>query len=166
VPAGTWRIGAYKKGYLTTSDMTEITDGGTATVNLTIPVYNPPAPTLITYTGHVVNGNDNSFVGGADMVFTPVNDEYGGYFQHVVSDGNGGFAAQMIPTEYNVLIQKDGFEDLYIRIWVDSLYPEMDFWLWPVGAGRGGPWGGIAMDDGVLLAEPEMMPDLPPPNEV
>lgn len=165
VPAGSWNIGAYKKGYLTTSQMTDITDGGVATVNLTIQNYEPPAPTLITYSGHVVNGTDNSMVAGADLVFTPVNDEYGGYFQHVSSDANGGFAAQLIPTEYNVLIQKDGYEDLYMRIWVDSLYPQMDFWLWPVGTGRGGPWGGVVGVDTGLMAAPESMPDMPPPNE-
>ncbi|MBN2082645.1 carboxypeptidase regulatory-like domain-containing protein [bacterium] len=141
VPTGTWTISAYKSGYLTRSEDTEITDGGTATINLVIDHYTPAEPTTINYGGHVINGSTNGGVVNADLVFTPVNNEYGGWFQHVLSEDNGAYAAVLIPTEYNVLIQKDGYEDLYIRIWVDSLYPSMDFWLYEIGT-SGGPWGG------------------------
>lgn len=141
VPAGIWTISAYKQGFLTRSAETEITDGGVATINLTIDHYNPPEPTTIAYSGHVTNGATNGGVVGADMVFTPVNNEYGGWFQHVQSGQNGAYSAVLIPTEYNILIQKEGYEDLFIRIWVDSLNPSMDFWLWEPGSG-GGPWGG------------------------
>jgi len=141
VPTGVWTISAYKQGFLTRSEQTEIIDGGVATINLTIDHYNPPEPTTIDYGGHVTNGATNGGVVGAEMVFTPVNNEYGGWYQHVQSGQNGAYSAVLIPTEYNVLIQKDGYEDLFMRIWVDSLNPTMDFWLWEPGSG-GGPWGG------------------------
>lgn len=141
VPAGTWTISAYKQGFLTRNEQTEIVDGGTATVNLIIDHYTPPAPMTIDYSGHVTNGTTNGGVVGADMVFTPVNNEYGGWFQHVQSGANGAYSTVLIPTEYNVLIQKSGYQDLYMRIWVDSLNPTMDFWLWEPGS-NGGPWGG------------------------
>ena len=139
-----WIISGYKTGYLTYSVDTPITENATAQVNLSIVQYEPPEQTIIAYSGHVVNGSDNSGVVGADVVFTPVNNEFGQWYQHLTSGSNGAYSAQLIATEYNVLIQQSGYEDLYIRIWVDSTYPQMDFWLWPIGGG-GGVWGGAPM---------------------
>ncbi|GEM_PF-1475428 len=158
VPAGTWIISAYKQGYLTVSEEVEITDGGTATVNLQIQTYNPPEPDTIVYGGHVVDGTDNGGLGDADLVFTPVDNEYGGWYQHVVSGANGAYSCTLIPTEYNVLVQRPDYQDLYIRIWVDSINPSMDFWLWPVSGG-GGPWGGGGIEPVFMMDDAMGMPE-------
>jgi hypothetical protein len=143
VPVGMWLISGYISGYLTVTRETAITENVVATVNLTLESYVPPTPTTLMYGGHVVDGTDNSGVSGADIVFTPVNNEYGGWYQHVLSGANGAYSAVLIPTEYNVLIQCEGYEDLYMRIWLDvgMRTNQMDFWLWPIGGGSG-PWGG------------------------
>jgi len=160
VPTGTWIISAYKQGFLTVSVEAEIKDGQTVTVNLQIEHYDPPDPTLINYSGHVMDGSSGAAVVGADLVFTPVNNQYGGYYRHLTSAANGGFSTQLIPTEYNVLIQMEGYMDVYTRIWVDSLYPQMDFMLWPVGGG-GGPWGGpMPFVDDMMINEMPTRPDI------
>jgi protocatechuate 3,4-dioxygenase beta subunit len=163
VPAGDWIIGAYKSGYMTMQQETVITADATAQVDLAIYEYEPTPVDTIAYSGQVVDGIDNGGVGDADIVFTPVNNEYGGYYQHVTSSEGGSYAAALIPTEYNVLIQREGYQDLYIRIWVDATYPQMDFWLWPVdAAGGGGGWGGIGGPEpmpAIDMAMPERGPN-------
>ncbi|MCH7471747.1 carboxypeptidase regulatory-like domain-containing protein [bacterium] len=159
IPTGVWIISAYKSGYLTRSKEQKIEEGLVHTVNLAISRYTPPPTDFVNYTGHLLNGTDSTPVAGADMVFTPLDPEYGGYFQHVYSGENGGFSAQLVPTEYNLLIQKEGFEDLFIRIWVDSLWPKMDLMLWPIGSG-GGPWGG-PVQGGVIGPMLMDMPEMP-----
>ena len=161
VPEGTWLISAYKQGYLTRSQEVEITADDTVTVNLTIDTYEAPVYDLIAYSGHVVDGNDNAGITGCDLVFTPVNEEDGSYYQHVKSGANGTYGAALIASEYNVLIQRDGYQDIFMRIWVDEDYPTMDFWMWKVNSGGGG-WGGIAepMIDFADEAMPEMGKDV------
>jgi len=145
VPVGTWLISAYKQGYLTRSEEVEITEDGVITVNLVIDNYVPPVHNVIAYSGHVVDGSDNTGLVGCDIVFTPVNEEDGSYFQHVTSGVNGAYNAALIASEYNVLIQQPGYEDIFMRIWVDAQYPTMDFWMWKINTGNGGPWGGGPM---------------------
>jgi len=106
----------------------------------------------------VVDGTDNGGLGDADLVFTPVDNEYGGWYQHVVSGANGAYSCTLIPTEYNVLVQRPDYQDLYIRIWVDSINPSMDFWLWPVSGG-GGPWGGGGIEPVFMMDDAMGMPE-------
>lgn len=175
IPVGVWLVSGFKTGYLTTGTQLDIQDEVVLSLDLVLETFEAPPVDTIPYTGTVVNGFDNSHVAGADLVFTPVDVELGGYFKHLVSDTSGGFATQLVPTEYNVLIIKEGFEDIYIRIFVDTRWPTMDFWMWPIGeaggGGRnGGPWGGIEpmFMDGTMEGAPDSdgntMPDMPPPE--
>ena len=182
VPAGMWFISGYKVGYLTESIETEISADQTVTVNLILETYIPPQRETIPYGGEVINGNDATKVPQADIVFTPVDNALGSYYQHVVSGPSGGYSTQLLPTEYNVLVQAPGFEDIFIRIWVDRQYPSMDFWLWPVNSGGGGGWGGMVepmpfidapMEGGAGAPDtnfdggtekPREMPELPKPS--
>ena len=174
IPVGVWLVSGFKTGYLTSGSQLDIKDDMVLTLNLVLESFEAPQVDTIAYTGTVVNGFDNSHVPGIDIVFTPVDVELGGYYKHLVSDANGAFATQLVPTEYNVLITGEGYEDIYIRVFVDAQWPTMDFWMWPIGAagGNNGPWGGImegtfqggegAMDSGESNEMPGM-PDMPPP---
>jgi hypothetical protein len=144
VPAGEWLISAFKSGYYSASQTTEITENGTAVVNLQLRRYTGPSASTINFGGRVYNGYDNGNVSGADIVFTPLEERLGGYARHILSGADGGYSTQLVPdTDYNVLIQRSGFEDIFFRFWTDSSNPRMDFWMWPIGApgGQGG-WNG------------------------
>jgi hypothetical protein len=172
VPAGTWFISGYKTGYLTESVEQVIIEDQTVVVNLALETYTAPTTDLVAFGGQIINGTDATKLAGVDIVFTPVDNTLGGYYQHVVSNETGAFSCQLVATEYNVLLQKEGYEDVFIRIWVDSEYPTMDFWMWPINSGNGGPWGGWLvpmmegengaetpdMNDGDMPADMPMMP--------
>lgn len=142
VPTGSWIISGYKSGYLTMSKDTEITEDTVVTVNLTLSIYTPPEVELANITGRLADGGDNAGIEGADLVFTPVDETLGSYYRHIQSGTDGAYATTLIPGgEYNLLIQKTGFQDLYIRIYVDTSWPMFDYMLWKIGA-TGGGWGG------------------------
>jgi hypothetical protein len=175
VPTGTWTISGYKSGYLTVSHDTEISNNGVATVNLQLVTYTPPPANLIPFTGRVFDGtkiNDNgqpeagSGIVGADLVFTPTDNQYGSYAQHVNSDANGNYGVSLINNlDYNLLIQAPDFQDLFIRIWVDSNWPMFDYSLWPVTAGPGGGGGGGVRPPGGGATEPgQVDPGQPEPD--
>ena len=175
VPAGTWFISGYKVGYLTESVQQEILEDQTMVVNLVLESYTAPETDIIQYSGEVIDGTEASKLAGVDIVFTPVDNLYGSYYQHIVSNATGAYSCILAPTEYNVLLQKEGYEDIFIRIWVDEMYPTMDFWMWPINSGQGGGWGGwmepmlVPAFDGAPADNaqggdgmPEEMPDFPP----
>lgn len=183
VPAGDWIISGYKQGFLTASKDTAIGEDLVSTVNLELTHYEAPVRDTIPVYGLVVNGSDNTGVSGASMVFTPTEPELGSYYRHVYSNSAGEWATDLIPsvfnfdtapsTEYNLLIQAEGFEDLYTRIYIDAEWPEMDYWLWPIGSMNSGGWapGGPG---GGPVPEPdpngggggtEPGPDILPPGE-
>lgn len=153
VPAGQWIISGFKNGYITASHDTEISENSVAHVDLALTTYTAPATDTVIFSGRVVNGGDikadgtldtGSGVSGADMVFTPTEAEFGGYYRHIQSGSGGAFSTDLIPaSEYNVLIQAPDFQDVYMRVYVDSSYPQMDFYMWPASGGPGGGgWGG------------------------
>jgi hypothetical protein len=156
IPAGEgWTIGAYKQGYLTSTEIVNITDNGLVTVNLVLTAYEAPDQTLVDVFGTIYDGSstdnwkeDGSFAGGAgianaDIVFTPVDNTLGSYYRHIVSDGDGKYNTTLIDQgEYNLLIQAADFQDLFTRVWSSSEWRQMDYWLFPVSGGPSGGWGG------------------------
>jgi len=139
IPAGNWIVSAFHYGYLTQSKDTVIGEDQVVTVNLQVQSYVPPDVTTVHFTGRILDGNTYSGIEGARMIFTTSDNQF--FFDS--TSGPGGFySAELIPTEYNVLIQAPEFQDLYIGFWVDTLYPQFDFSLWSI-YGSGGPWGGI-----------------------
>jgi large repetitive protein len=143
VPAGDWIVSAYKQGYLTVGVDTPILEDQTVVVNITINTYQAPEQETLMLGGRLADGMTNAGLANADMVFTPVDNALGGdYYRHVVTATDGSFNVDLIANgEYNLLVQKEGYQDLYIRIFVDPAWPQMEYMLWPVGA-QGGGWGG------------------------
>jgi hypothetical protein len=155
VPAGMWRVGAYKDGYEARAVIVEINEDVVISLDFSLPrIAEPPPVDTITFTGSVIDGTTNEPLASADIVAVATDDSF---YTYVRSDSQGNYT-MLIPTgEYNVLVQYSGYEDLYTRVWVDTEWPEFDFYLWPYGSGmRGGPWGGIM--DGDVEA-----PTAPPP---
>jgi hypothetical protein len=167
VPVGQWIISGYKEGYLTVSQQVDVTEDGVAHMNLQLRTYTPPAATLIPFTGRIMDGTkfdpqgrptDDSGIEGADIVFTPVDNNYGSYVQHKQSDADGNYGVSLINNmDYNLLIQAPGFQDLFTRIWVDSQWPMFDYSLWPANGAPG--WGG-----GVVVGPPPMPSEPGDPN--
>ena len=152
-----------RNGYLTMGEIVEIRDGQATKVNLVLETYDAPDVTTGNMSGTVFDGYDDSRIPGADMVFTPRENELGGaYHRHVVSDGSGRYSTSLAQVEYNLLIQKPDYEDIFIRIWPESFNREMDFWMWPVGApGGGGGGGGIGIEP--WFGEDDVDEPAPPP---
>nr|MDQ3023646.1 carboxypeptidase-like regulatory domain-containing protein [bacterium] len=176
VPAGTWIISGYKQGYLTVNKEVEITDGGVAHVSLQLASYTPPPATLIPFTGRILDStkfddqgrpSSDAGIGGADIVFTPVDNNYGHYVQHKNSDSSGNYGVGLINNlDYNLLIQAPGFQDMFTRIWVDSQWPMFDYSLWLVGVHGGWNGGGVAVPGGTIdpsTGDGGGSPDSPPP---
>lgn len=155
VPTGNWIVSAFKYGYLTDSFTTDIGEDAEVEINLHLEVYEPPAVTTVYFSGKVIDGFTGLGVEGARMIFTTADNQF---FSDHTSGSDGFYNGQLIATEYNVLIQHPDFQDLYMRFWVDTLYPQFDFYLWPIYGGSG-PWGGIMpgvpgmMDDGTFGGE-------------
>jgi hypothetical protein len=139
VPAGNWIVSAFKYGYITDSQDASIGEDQVVTLNLVITSYTPPQVTTVHFTGRVIDGITGAGVEGARMIFTTTDNQF---FFDSTSYADGFYSAELIPTEYNVLIQHPDYQDLYIGFYVDSLYPEFDFSLWSISGGTG-PWGGI-----------------------
>jgi hypothetical protein len=171
VPTGDWIISGYKSGFLTISEDTVISEDDTVVVNITLTAYTPPEQNTINVFGHVYDGQENSGLASVSMVFTPTDPQLGSYYRHVYSNSAGEYSTDLIagsytdpmepdqrPTgEYNVLIQVSGYEDLYTRIYVDESWPEMDYWLWKIGANGNGGGGWMPGGPGGVI-----MPDDPP----
>jgi protocatechuate 3,4-dioxygenase beta subunit len=139
IPVGDWIVSAFKYGYITDSKDTAISEDDTVIVNLQIQSYVPPQVDTVHFSGRVVDGATGAGIEGARMIFTTMDNQF---FFDSTSSTNGFYTAELIPTQYNVLIQHPDFQDLYIGFWVDSLYPQYDFSLLPISGGWG-PWGGI-----------------------
>jgi hypothetical protein len=143
VPTGQWVISAYKEGYLTVSQQADIAEDATTPVSLVLALYDAPDQETVLVGGRVSDGTNNAGLDGARMIFTPVDNTLGGeYHRDVTTAADGTYSVDLIANgEYNLLIEKDGYQDLYTRIWVDPAWPQMEFMLWPIGA-QGGGWGG------------------------
>jgi hypothetical protein len=139
VPTGNWIVSAFKYGYITDSFNTAIGEDAEVEINLHLEVYDPPAVTTVYFSGKVIDGSTGQGVEGARMIFTTANNAF---FSDLTSGPGGFYNGQLIATEYNVLIQHPDYQDLYMRFWVDTLYPQFDFYLWSIYGGSG-PWGGI-----------------------
>jgi hypothetical protein len=139
IPTGDWIVSAFKYGYQTDSQDVTIGEDQVHTINLNITTYTPPQVTTVHFTGRVIDGVTGDGIVGARMIFTTSDNQF---FSDATSVDNGFYSVDLIPTEYNVLIQSPDYQDVYIRFYVDSLYPEFDFSLWPISGGMG-PWGGI-----------------------
>lgn len=155
VPAGMWRVGAYKDGYEARAVTVEISEDVVINLDFSLPrIAEPPPVETITFTGSVVDGTTNEPLAGADIVAVATDDSF---YTYVRSDSQGNYTMLLPTGEYNVLVQYEGFEDLYTRVWVDSEWPEFDFYLWPYGSGMRGPWGGIVEGDATAPTSPPPM---------
>ncbi len=165
VPTGVWTVSGYRNGYLTMSIDVEIRDGLASNVQLMLETYDAPDVTTGNMSGTVFDGYDDSTIAGADMVFTPRENELGGdYHSHVISDGSGRYSTSLAQVEYNLLIQSAGYEDIFIRLWPEDYNREMDFWMWPIGAPGGGGGGGfpIGIEPGF---DGDVTEPVPPPGD-
>ena len=157
VPAGTWRVGAYKEGFSARAVTVEITEDVVIDLDFSLPSNSTPPPTdLVTLTGRVLDGSTNEVLANADIVAVAADDSYHSY---VTSDENGNYTLQLPAGTYNVLVQVPDYEDVYIQVWVDPEWPSFDFYMWPYDM-RGG-WGTIV--DGNV--PPPTAPPSDPPRE-
>jgi protocatechuate 3,4-dioxygenase beta subunit len=191
IPAGDgWTIGAYKQGYLTSTEIVNISDNGVVNVHLVLTAYEAPEQTLVDVFGTIYDGSasnnwkdDGTFaggegIGGADIVFTPVDNTLGSYYRHIVSGSDGKYSTTLIDQgEYNLLIQAEGFQDLFTRVWSSADWRQMDYWLFPISGGQqgGGGWGvpvgnvtdaGTGTGGGNSSGGDPGSPDMPPPTNV
>jgi protocatechuate 3,4-dioxygenase beta subunit len=154
VPAGTWRVGAYKEGYSARATTVDITEDIVINLDFTLPADSTPPPTdLVTLTGKVLDGSTNEAIADADIVAVATDDSYHSY---VTSDNDGNYTLQLPAGEYNVLVESTDYQDVYIRVWVDPEWPSYDFYMWPKNYNGGGGWGNIV--DG------RVPPPTEPPN--
>lgn len=157
VPAGTWRVGAYKEGFSARAVTVEITEDVIIDLDFSLPSDSTPPPTdLVTLTGRVLDGSTNEVLADADIVAVATDDSYHSY---VTSDENGNYTLQLPAGTYNVLVQVPNYADVYIQVWVDPEWPSFDFYMWPYDM-RGG-WGTIV--DG-NVPPPTEPPNGPPPE--
>jgi len=141
VPVGDWRVGAYRDGYEARAVTVEISEDVAIELSFTLPLAEAPPPTdLVTFTGAVLDGSTGEALAGSDLVAVATDDSY---YTYVQSNESGNYTMLLPAGDYNVLVQHEGYEDLYTRVWVNTEWPEFDFYLWPIGAGGWGPWGGI-----------------------
>ncbi|MCC7478396.1 carboxypeptidase regulatory-like domain-containing protein [bacterium] len=177
-----WIVGAYKAGYLTSTETVNVTENGTVTVQLSLQKYEAPAQDMVDIFGTIYDSSDpgtwdeignftgGSGVGGADIVFTPLANELGSFYRHVVSAGDGKYNTDLVNgADYNLLIQCEGFQDLFTRVWPNAEWRQMDFWLAPIAGtpGQGGGnsgGGGTVIDPGVPVGGPDD-PSTPPDGD-
>jgi hypothetical protein len=138
VPEGDWIVTAYLYGYISSSAQIDILEDVVQRVDLTITSYIPPVYDTMTVTGRVLNGAEGTGVDGARMIFTRTDDSY---YYDATAGAEGMYSAELVEGEYNLLIQAEGYEDLYIRWWISEQWTEIDFTIWPIGS-SGGRWGG------------------------
>ncbi len=177
-----WIVGAYKQGYLTSTETVNVTANGTVTVHLSLQAYVAPAQDMVDIFGTIYDSSDSgtwdefgNFTGGvgvadADIVFTPLANELGSFYRHVISAGDGKYNTDLVNgADYNLLIQADGFQDLFTRVWPNAEWRQMDFWLAPVNGtpGQGGGnsgGGGTVVDPGFPGGGPDD-PPVPPDGD-
>ncbi len=158
IPVGYWIISAFKYGYITESFGTDIGEDEVITIDHAIHSYEPPVVTTVHFTGQVLGSMTSDGIDGVRMIFTTSDNQF---FSDTTSGENGFYHVELIPTEYNVLIQHPDFQDLYMGFWVDTLYPEYDFWMWSIYGNNNGPWGGIMpggmgmLDEGAPTGAPQ-----------
>lgn len=155
VPAGFWRVGAYKEGYqAAVVENVEVIADQRITVNLQITkISEPTPPNTIKFSGHMLDGATGESVGGVEMVAVKTDDTY---FAHTFSAQDGYFEMNLVPGDYMLNAVKNGYVELFTWFWVDEDFPTMDFYLWPIGSWGGGqvPMRGGWIEEGT---------DVPPP---
>ncbi len=164
VPAGVWRVGAYKEGYHAgVIDAVEVIENDTVTVTLEITkITEPEPPDTIKFSGRIYDGVTGEAVAGAQMVAVKMDDTH---FAHTVSASDGYFEMDLVPGDYTLNVVKDGYIDLFTWFWVDPEFLGMDFYLWPIGSWGGGgsvpPMRGGWIEAGTDVAPPSA-PGMPP----
>jgi protocatechuate 3,4-dioxygenase beta subunit len=161
VPAGNWRVGAYKEGYSARAVTVEISEDVVINLDFTLPSDSTPPPTdLVTLTGRVLDGSTNEAIADADIVAVATDDSYHSY---VKSDADGNYTLQLPAGTYNVLVESADYQDVYIQVWVDPESPSYDFYMWPKNFSGGGPggWGTIVNGQ---VPPPTAPPSEPPPD--
>lgn len=147
IPEGIWIVGAYAIGYAAEGVEVFIGDGDVRRIDFQLRRYTPPQVDTVLFTGKVINGTSGDPVAGASLYVVSGDNKY---WQTAVTDSQGIFTMNLVPTDYAIDIdaENQGFENLYTWFWVDTSYPQMDFYLWPFNMqGRGG-WGGIVTPGG------------------
>ncbi len=147
IPEGIWIVGAYAIGYAAEGVEVFIGDGDVRKVDFQLRRYTPPQVDTVLFTGKVINGTSGDPVAGASLYVVSGDNKY---WQTATTDSQGIFTMNLVPTDYAIDIdaENQGFENLYTWFWVDTSYPQMDFYLWPFNMqGRGG-WGGIVTPGG------------------
>ena len=158
VPAGVWRVGAYKEGYEPAiEEEVEVLENQTVVVNLIlkkIDEFEPP--NTVKFSGKVLDAVSMEPIVGAELVAIASDDSH---YAYTVSSTDGYFEMQLVPGDYTLNARKAGYVDLFTWFWVEPAFAECDFYLWPIGAGGGG--GGIVPLRGGWI---ETGTDVPPPN--
>ncbi len=166
VPAGIWRVGAYKEGYYAgVLDMVEVKENDTVTVQLELTkIENPEPPETLTFSGKMIDGTTGEPLAGVEMVAVKTDDSHHFY---TVSGTDGYFEMDLVPGDYTLNARKEGYVDLFTWFWVDPEFTSTDFYLWPIGynGGWGGgpvPMRGGWVEDGTDVPPPSA-PGMPPP---
>ena len=94
------------------------------------------------FTGTVLDGTTGDPVEGARLYVVSGDNQY---WADSVTDSKGIFTFNLVPTEYRIDVDAEdpGYQNLFTRFWVDTSFPQMEFYLWPIGSNVRGGWGGI-----------------------
>jgi len=142
IPEGLWIVGAYAAGYAAEGVEVFIGDNDVRRIDFTLVTYTPPVIDRVYFTGTVIDGTTGEPVIGARLYVVSSDNKY---WEDAITDSEGVFTMNLVPTEYAIDIdaQDQGFANLYTFFWVDTAYPQMEFYLWPYDSNVRGGWGGI-----------------------
>jgi protocatechuate 3,4-dioxygenase beta subunit len=137
-----WIIGAYAVGYSSEGVEVAILEDDVLTINFSLERYTPPNVETVYFTGTVLDGTTGEPVSNARLYVVSRDNQY---WEDGVTDADGVFTMNLIPTEYAIDIDAgdQGYQNLYTWFWVDPGYPQMEFYLWPTDSRGFGGWGGI-----------------------
>lgn len=142
IPVGVWIVGAYAVGYRAETVEVVISEDHVLGISFSLEKYTPPQVDTVFFTGTVLDGTTGEPVEGARLYVVSGDNQY---WDDSVTDGDGVFTMNLVPTDYAIDIVAEGYQNLYTRFWVDPGFPQMEFYMWPIGGPMGGGWGGIAV---------------------